>query len=106
MNKMIDYLISIGYTCIKSPESGYSSVTKDGLISIYKKDNSQWTFGLNEKGHHPTLIHPRPYKEVRVEQDGDIFIGMTMMLDSDVNYFLSNNDPIFIYDELNHLSRI
>jgi hypothetical protein len=34
MQNLIDYLLSIGYVCVKSPESGYSSIVPGG--SIYK----------------------------------------------------------------------
>lgn len=106
MQKVIDYLLSIGYDCVGSPKSGYSSIVPGGICSIYKKDNSSWIFGLNEKGHHPTLIYPRPYKDISYEKDGEFFIGKTKMRDSEIHTYLNSKKPDEIFEELNHISRV
>jgi hypothetical protein len=37
MQKVIDYLLSIGYICIRSPKYGYSSVVTGGIDSVLSK---------------------------------------------------------------------
>lgn len=104
MQKVIEYLLSIGYICVRSPKYGYSSVVPGGIDSVYKKDNSSWIFGLNEKGYHPTLVYPRPIKKTSYEKDGLFYIYQYNMSDSEMHTYLNSKRPDEIFEELNSFS--
>lgn len=104
MQKVTEYLLSIGYECVKSPKSGYSSIVPGGICSIFKKDNSTWIFGLNEKGHHPTLIYPRPNNKNSYEKDGLFYFSQYKMSDVEMHTYLNSKKPDEVFEELNHIS--
>ena len=104
MHKLIDYLLAIGYSCIECPIGGYSSITPGGIQSVYKKDESFWYFGLHEKGHHPTLIYPRPTKDEFRTQNGESYFTKWIMSDSEISAYLNSKKPEEVYSELNNLS--
>jgi len=100
MNKLIQYLISIGYVGEGCTSLQFSSVTPNGCWVTFKKDNSRFTFGLNEKGNAPTLIFP---KKIYTEHKRVINKYHTLQrwfTDAEMSGYLSINEPEFIYNEL------
>ena len=96
MRKLIDYLIQLGYIGKGCTSLDFSSMRENGCIVTYTKDNSRFTFGLNEKGNPPTLIFPRKYKTERTEN----YVSTREFTDAEMSGYLSINEPEFIYNEL------
>ena len=62
MNGLVNYLLSEGYAYQEYRKVvGYVAVAKpSGYYFRLVKGENQFSFGLNEKGHPPGLIFPRP----------------------------------------------
>lgn len=96
MNKFFEYLMSIGYTAEGCTSLQFSSVKPNGCLVSCTKDNSRFTFGLNEKGNPPTLIFPRKYKLERTENR----VSIREFTDAEMSGYLLNNDSEYIYNDL------
>jgi hypothetical protein len=78
-------LLENGFECI-SGGFGYSSISN--VYSTFSNGNFNVEFGLNEKGHSPTLINPRP--TIRYSSGNNIC--ERLMSDSEVSGWLQNSD--------------
>jgi len=100
MKKFIDYLISLGYYGNGCTSLNFSSVAQNGTHVIFRKYNSKFIFGLNEKGNAPTLIFPRKTKFI-IDDNSKFEVFLS---DSEVSGYLTGNEPEKILNELYFLS--
>lgn len=96
MRKLIDYLLSLGYVGHGCTSLDFSSMRENGCWATYTKDNSRFTFGLNEKGNPPTLIFPKKIHTERTEN----YVFTREFTDAEMSGYLSVNEPEHIYNEL------
>lgn len=73
------------------------------IIQVGSLDYSQ---KLNEKGHHPTLIYPRPINKTSYEKDGLFYFSQYKMSDAEMHTYLNSKKLDEIFEELNHISRV
>lgn len=100
MKKLIDYLIQLGYIGNGCTSLQFSSVAPNGCWVTFTKDNSRFTFGLNEKGNPPTLIFP---KKIYTEHKRVIHKYHTLQryfTDAEISGYLSMHEPEYIYNDL------
>lgn len=93
MNKLIEYLLSIGFKITSNKDDFYTVLSKDGRKII---------FGLSEHKKPPTLIRPRPIIEFKRFHKGNPKLTETICerFDDSVNYVLSNEPMERIYEAM------
>lgn len=87
-------LIENGFKYL-SEGSNYSSISN--IYSTISNGNFNVEVGLNEKGHPPTLINPRP--TIRYSSKNNIY--ERLMSDSEVSGWLQNSDDKEILEFIN-----
>ena len=98
MYKLREYIQELGYKQHgEFSEYGFSSVAPNGCWHVFRKGDSEFTFGLGEKGFPPTLLHPVPNMRCKTDQ-GKIFI--TQARQAEVIDWLSKNTAKYCFDEL------
>jgi hypothetical protein len=100
MKKLIEYLVLIGYIGEGCTSLQFSSVVENGVWVRYKKDNSCFLFGLNEKGNPPTIIFPRK----RTTEKNENWLTERECTDAEMLGYLLSNKAEFIFNELYCLS--
>lgn len=92
---LLDIIIEDGFELYQGKNLDYSSMRKDGLDSRYRKGDMIFIWGLNEAGHPPTLIHPRP--KILSKYLGSENIGFYEFFDDVMNKCLSTFSHEDIY---------
>ena len=95
MNKLINYIKSIGY-------EKTSNKSHDGFCDIYIKDDKKIVFGKSLKGSKPTLIKPSINAKyfIRTAMGYTASVWIDPLNSDAVNHVLIYEDPEIIYNSL------
>jgi len=87
----------------KQPYYDFSTMRVGGISTFWIKDNdfeNPIVWGLNSMGKPPTLITPRPEILIKkINKDNQVYF-LNNSDDDAVNYVLSNEDSLLIYDAI------